>query len=207
MTAGQRKVRIEMQGYRPYETEFELTAGQAAEVRAVLAKGGAGTRRRAAHHPRTYQRRCHQAPASPRTPLSLRHGCRRPGPLRALQPRPVRVACSTCGRSLAAAVAYGNERHQHLHHPDRPAHPRRRIHRRLLAKYASLLRIQCRRRRLRRQCHLHRRAEFLRRRPCSGLRAAADCSRRPARTGGGLIPRRPQRGRVHGHRSRRIAAR
>ena len=40
MTAGRRKVRIEMQGYRPYENEIELTAGQTAEVRAVLAKGG-----------------------------------------------------------------------------------------------------------------------------------------------------------------------
>jgi hypothetical protein len=38
--AGRRKVRIEMQGYRPYETEIELTAGRSAEVRASLAKGG-----------------------------------------------------------------------------------------------------------------------------------------------------------------------
>jgi hypothetical protein len=39
-TAGRRRVRIEMQGYRPYENEFELTAGRTFEIRAVLEKGG-----------------------------------------------------------------------------------------------------------------------------------------------------------------------
>jgi PEGA domain len=40
VTAGRRKVRIEMQGYRPYETEVGLTAGQSYEIRAALTKGG-----------------------------------------------------------------------------------------------------------------------------------------------------------------------
>jgi hypothetical protein len=40
VTAGKRKVRIEMQGYQPYETEIELPAGRISEVRAALLKGG-----------------------------------------------------------------------------------------------------------------------------------------------------------------------
>jgi hypothetical protein len=40
VTAGRRKVRLEMQGYRPYETEIQLAAGQTYEVRATLTKGG-----------------------------------------------------------------------------------------------------------------------------------------------------------------------
>lgn len=41
VTAGMRRVRIEMQGYRPYETQVGLVAGRTSEVRASLAKGGA----------------------------------------------------------------------------------------------------------------------------------------------------------------------
>jgi hypothetical protein len=40
VTAGKRKVRIEMQGYRPYDTEIEVAAGKTSEVRAALTKGG-----------------------------------------------------------------------------------------------------------------------------------------------------------------------
>jgi PEGA domain len=40
VTAGHRRVRIEMQGYQPYETEIDLAAGQTSEVRAALTKGG-----------------------------------------------------------------------------------------------------------------------------------------------------------------------
>jgi hypothetical protein len=39
--AGRRRVRIEMQGYRPYETEVNLAAGKTWEIRAALTKGGA----------------------------------------------------------------------------------------------------------------------------------------------------------------------
>jgi PEGA domain len=39
--AGNRNIRIEMQGYSPYETNVALTAGQTYEVRAALTKGGA----------------------------------------------------------------------------------------------------------------------------------------------------------------------
>ena len=41
VTAGRRKIRIEMQGYRPYETEVEIPAGKTSEIRATLTKGGA----------------------------------------------------------------------------------------------------------------------------------------------------------------------
>jgi hypothetical protein len=40
VTAGKRKIRIEMQGYRPYETEIDVPAGRTSEVRAALEKGG-----------------------------------------------------------------------------------------------------------------------------------------------------------------------
>jgi hypothetical protein len=41
VASGPRRVRIEMQGYAPYETEIALTAGKTSEVRAALTKGGA----------------------------------------------------------------------------------------------------------------------------------------------------------------------
>ena len=40
VTAGKRKIRLEMQGYRPYESEIDVIAGTASEVRAALTKGG-----------------------------------------------------------------------------------------------------------------------------------------------------------------------
>ena len=40
VSAGHRHVRLEMQGYRPYETEVDLVAGKTSEVRAPLTKGG-----------------------------------------------------------------------------------------------------------------------------------------------------------------------
>ena len=41
VTAGRRRVRIEMQGYRAFETEIDLLAGRTSEIRAALVKGGA----------------------------------------------------------------------------------------------------------------------------------------------------------------------
>jgi hypothetical protein len=41
VASGRRRIRIEMQGYQPYETEIEVTAGRTFDVRAALAKGGA----------------------------------------------------------------------------------------------------------------------------------------------------------------------
>jgi hypothetical protein len=41
VASGRRRVRIEMQGYRPYETEIELTAGRTSEVKTALIQGGA----------------------------------------------------------------------------------------------------------------------------------------------------------------------
>jgi hypothetical protein len=41
VTAGRRRVRVEMQGYRTFETEVELPAGRAYEIRTALEKGGA----------------------------------------------------------------------------------------------------------------------------------------------------------------------
>ena len=40
VTPGKRHVRIEMQGYRTFETDIELVAGQKAELRTTLVKGG-----------------------------------------------------------------------------------------------------------------------------------------------------------------------
>jgi hypothetical protein len=41
LTAGQRKVRIEMKGYRPFETTLNVMPGRSSELKAALAKGGA----------------------------------------------------------------------------------------------------------------------------------------------------------------------
>lgn len=40
VTAGRRRVRVEMQGYRTFETEVELPAGRTSEIRTTLEKGG-----------------------------------------------------------------------------------------------------------------------------------------------------------------------
>ncbi len=41
LTAGQRRIRIEMKGYRPFETTLNVVAGRSSELKAALAKGGA----------------------------------------------------------------------------------------------------------------------------------------------------------------------
>src|SRR4051812_34773034 len=41
LTAGQRKIRIEMKGYRPFETTLNVIAGRSSELKAALSKGGA----------------------------------------------------------------------------------------------------------------------------------------------------------------------
>jgi PEGA domain len=40
VTAGQRRIRIEMKGYRPYETALNVVAGRSGELKAALSKGG-----------------------------------------------------------------------------------------------------------------------------------------------------------------------
>jgi hypothetical protein len=40
LTAGARRVRIEMKGYRPFETTLNVVAGRSSELKAALSKGG-----------------------------------------------------------------------------------------------------------------------------------------------------------------------